>query len=85
MVPNNSESAAARPLRSATIVLYTALGVLWLTIPQSVSNWTREALPAPVQSYATPAAETVEKVTRPTGLPALFEASRDFFLFVAKK
>ncbi len=75
----------ARPLRSAAIVLYSTLGLLWLAVPQSVSNWTREVLPTPMQPYAAAAAETVEAFARQTGLPSLFETSREFFVLVTKK
>jgi hypothetical protein len=86
MEPNKPESMPrARPLRSAVIALYAALALLWLAIPQSVSNWTREALPVPLQPYATPVAETVEKAARLTGLPAFYEAAREFFVLVTKK
>ncbi len=76
---------AKRRLRGTAIVLYASLALLWLLIPQSVSNWTREMLPVFVQPYATPVAETVEAFSRQTGLPALYESAREFFLLVVKK
>jgi hypothetical protein len=85
MVPGNHENAASRPLRSAAIVLYASLALLWLAIPQSVSGFARETLPVYLQGIAVPIAETVEAAARYTGLPALYEYTREFFLQLMRK
>jgi hypothetical protein len=72
-------------LRGIAIVLYATLALLWLAIPQSVSSWTRETMPAFVQPYATGIAESVEAIARMSGLPALYDYAREFFLLVVKK
>lgn len=85
MVPDSHKNAAARPLRSAAIVLYASLALLWLAIPQSISGFARETLPVFLQGTAVPIAEAVEAAARYTGLPALYEYARDFFLLVMRK
>lgn len=63
----------AHPLGQATIVLYAALAVLWLAIPQSVSNWSRDYLPDFVQPIAKPITETVERFANVTRIPRAYE------------
>ncbi len=72
-------------LRGVAVVLYATLALLWLAIPQSVSNWTRETVPASTQPYATQVAESVEALARMTGLPLLYDYAREFFMLVVKK
>jgi hypothetical protein len=78
-------SKETRPLRMTATVLFLSLVLLWVLIPQSVSNWTRETAPAFAQPYATGIAESVEAIARMTGLPSLYDYAREFFLLVVKK
>ncbi|HRF07348.1 MAG TPA: hypothetical protein PL193_01700 [Xanthobacteraceae bacterium] len=79
--PENS----SRKLRQASIVLYATLVLLWLSIPQSVSNWSRDYLPAAVAAYATPVAEAVETLARVVRVSAPYDWSRELFLSVTRK
>lgn len=72
-------------LRSAAIVLYASLALLWLAIPQSVTNWTRDYLPPAVQPYAVPAAEAAETFAKATRLPLLYDYARGLFQDATKK
>jgi hypothetical protein len=74
----------SQKLRVTATVLYVSLALAWLLIPQSVSNWTRETLPAFAQPFASQAAESVEWLARKTGLPALYDSARELFLQAAK-
>lgn len=72
-------------LRTAAIVLYATLAILWLAIPASVSNWSRDYLPAFAQPVATPITGTVETIANATRIPLLYAAAREQFQAVAKK
>jgi hypothetical protein len=69
----------------AAVVLYAALAILWLAIPQSVTNWTRDYLPASVQPLGTAAAETVEGIANATRVPLLYLLAREQFQSAARK
>ncbi len=75
----------ALSLRNAAIVLYASLAILWLAIPQSVTNWSREYLPDFVQPHATAFAETIETVANATRIPLLYAQARDAFQQATKK
>lgn len=72
-------------LRSAAVVLYASLALLWLAIPHSVTNWSRDYLPAAVQPCAVPAAEAAEAFAKTTRLPLLYEYARGLFQDATKK
>ena len=72
-------------LRSAAIVLYATIAILWLAIPQSVTNWSREYLPDFVQPHATGFAEKVESIANATRIPLLYEYVRAGFQAATKK
>jgi hypothetical protein len=72
-------TARGRGLREAAIVLYAALAILWLAIPQSVSNWSREYLPDFVQPVATPITGAAETIANATGIPLAYEKARSLF------
>lgn len=74
-----------RKLRQASIVLYATLALLWLAIPQSISNWSRDYLPAAIAAYAIPAAENLEKFARVFRVGALYDWSRERFLSATRK
>lgn len=78
------KAVSRNPLRQVAIVLYATLALLWLAIPQSVTNWTREFLPEMIQPYATPLAETVEAIANKTYLPSLYTAARTAFQSATK-
>jgi hypothetical protein len=66
-------------LCSAAAVLYASLAILWLAIPQSVTNWSREYLPDFAQPIAAPITGTVEAIADATGISQLYQAARDRF------
>ncbi len=74
-----------RKLRSAAIVLYATLALLWLAIPQSVTNWSRDYLPDFAQPYATRFAESVETLANATRIPLLYAYARAGFQTAAGK
>lgn len=73
------------PVLRSAIVLYASLALLWLAIPQSVTNWTRDYLPATVQPYAVPVAEAAETFAKATRLPLLYGHARGLFQDATKK
>jgi hypothetical protein len=79
------DAASPNPLRAAAIVLYTSLALLWLAIPQSVSNWSREYLPDFVQPVSAPIVNTVETIANATRVPLLYEHVRGIWQFAVKK
>lgn len=76
---------ASSKLRSTAIILYATLAMLWLAIPSSVTNWSREYLPDFVQPYATGLAEKVESIAHATRIPLLYEYARAGFQTATKK
>ncbi len=75
----------SRPLRSAALVLYGTLAILWLAIPQSVSTWSRDYLPASVQPVAAPVTASLESIANVTRLPSLYAAARERFQTALRK
>jgi hypothetical protein len=72
-------------LRTASIVLYATLAILWLAIPSSVSNWSREYLPEFVQPVTAPIAGAVETAANFTRIPLLYVVAREQFQAAVKK
>jgi hypothetical protein len=72
-------------LRTVSILLYATLAILWLAIPQSVSNWSRDLLPDFAQPFVRPVVESVETGANVTRLPLLYETARAWFQSAAKK
>jgi len=72
-------------LRTAAIVLYATLAILWFAIPSSVSNWARDYLPGFMQPVATPITATVETIANATRITLLYAAARERFQAAAKK
>ncbi|MCW5674283.1 MAG: hypothetical protein KIT15_06850 [Xanthobacteraceae bacterium] len=79
------EARQAHPLRQAAIVLYAALAILWLAIPQSVSNWSRDYLPDFVQPITKPVTETVERFANVTRIPRAYEYAHTIFQSAVKQ
>lgn len=77
--------ARSFPLRNAAIVLYATLALLWLAIPSSVSNWSRDYLPEFVQPVTAPIMGTVEAIANATCIPLLYAAVREQFQAATKK
>ena len=75
----------AHSLRTASIVLYATLAILWLAIPQSVSNWSRDYLPEFLQPIAAPITQTIEAIANVTRIPVLYNYARGQFQTAAKK
>lgn len=80
-----AQHSAPHPLRTIAVILYVTLGMLWLAIPQSVTNWTRDFLPYAMQPYAGQVAQGFESFARATGVPAIYEALHDSFQRAAGK
>jgi hypothetical protein len=83
----HSETSPPRQskLGRVSIVLYATLALLWLAIPQSVSNWSREYLPDFAQPVAAPVTQTAELIANATRIPLLYAAARELFQSAAKK
>ena len=75
----------APSLRTISIVLYATLALLWLAIPQSVSNWSRDYLPAFAQPAAVPITAAVETIANATRIPLLYAAAREQFQAATKR
>jgi hypothetical protein len=66
-------------------VLYASLAILWLAIPQSVSNWSRDYLPEYVQPVFAPITGAVETIANVTRIPLLYGYAREQFQSATRK
>lgn len=76
---------AFRNVRFAAIILYVSLTLLWFAIPQSVTNWSRDYLPAFAQPIASPVTSTVEAIANATRIPLLYAVAREQVQAAVKK
>jgi hypothetical protein len=74
---------AAKPLRTAALIIYGTFILLALTIPQSLTNWLRDMNENPLQAVALRGAEAWQAVTEKTRLPAVYRHARDVFIAVS--
>ena len=75
----------AAPLKTAAIVIYVTLLLLWLTIPQSMSNFLQGLAPSPVQQALLASAQTLRGAIEATHLDAPYRHARALFLRVTHK
>ena len=74
---------AARPLRTAALIIYGTFVLLALTIPQSLTNWLRDMNENPLQAVALRGAEAWQAAAEKTRLPAVYRQARDVFIAVS--
>ena len=70
---------SAHPVRTAAIVIYATLGLLILTIPQSLPNWLRDMEENPVQQVLLHAASGVQAASQAVGLDIPYRRMRGAF------
>jgi hypothetical protein len=75
----------AAPLKTAAIVIYATLLLLWLTIPQGMTNFLQGLVPNPVQQALLEGAQTIRAAVQTIGLDAPYAKARAFFLHVTHK
>jgi len=75
----------AAPLKTTAIVIYATLLLLWLTIPQSMSNFLQGLAPSPVQQTLLAGAQTIRGAIELTHLDAPYRQARALFLRVTHK
>ena len=68
------------PLRAAAVVIYATLGLLALTIPRALVNWSRDLSPGPLQEHVLPAAREIDRLMRAAGIDRPYEWARARFL-----
>jgi hypothetical protein len=73
----------ASALRTATIVIYTTLMLLAVTIPQSVVNWFADMNANPVQETALRGAEVLRNLSQRAGVATVYQRARDIFIAIS--
>jgi hypothetical protein len=73
----------ASALRTATIVIYTTLMLLAVTIPQSVVNWFADMNANPVQETALRGAEALRNLSQRAGVATVYQRARDIFIAIS--
>ncbi len=73
------EQGGARPVRTAAVIIYATLGLLVLTIPQSLPNWLRDREENPVQQVLLTAASGVQAAAQAVGLDVPYRRARAAF------
>jgi hypothetical protein len=71
---------SAGALRTAAIVIYATLGLLAVTIPQSVVNWLADMNGNPVEETALRGAQVVRNLSERTGVASVYQRARDIFI-----
>ena len=69
----------ARPVRTATVVIYATFASLILTIPQSLPNWLRDMEENPVQEVLLRAATGAQAASQAIGLDVPYRRARAAF------
>ena len=73
----------ANPLRTAAIVIYAALALLAVTIPQSVENWLADMNGNPVEDAALRGAEVLRNLSQQAGVATVYQRARDIFIAIS--
>jgi hypothetical protein len=68
------------PLGAAAVVVYATLGLLALTIPSGLVNWSRDMEPGARQQATRAVAQTIERFSSWTGLDRPYAQAREIFL-----
>lgn len=83
--PRPLPTPMAAPLKSAAIVIYATLLLLWLTIPQSMTNFLQGLAPNSVQQALLDGAQTIRAAMQAFHLDAPYAKARALFLHVTHK
>jgi hypothetical protein len=73
----------AGALRTAAIVIYATLGLLAVSIPQSVVNWLADMNGNPVEETALRGADVLRNLSQRTGVAAVYQQARDIFIAIS--
>jgi hypothetical protein len=79
-LPPQPRSSSGNPVRVAAFVIYGTLGLLLLTMPDSVVSWLQDRNANVVRLTASRAAQAVQWVSNTSGLSAPYSGARTFFL-----
>jgi hypothetical protein len=74
---------SAGALRTAAIVIYATLGLLAVSIPQSVVNWLADMNGNPVEETALRGADVLRNLSQRTGVAAVYQQARDIFIAIS--
>jgi hypothetical protein len=74
-----------RPFLTAAAVIYTTLGLLAVTIPQSLVNRVRDINNSAIEEALLPVAEALQSASQRAGLAAPYQRARALFLAFAGK
>jgi hypothetical protein len=75
----NGAQGTAHTVRVAAVIIYATLGLLILTIPQSLPNWLRDMEENPVQLALLHAADAVQAASQAVGLDVPYRRARAAF------
>jgi hypothetical protein len=73
------------PLGAAMVVVYATLGLLALTIPRGLVNWSRDREPSMWQQATLTAAQAIERFSIWAGINRPYELARQVFLEATRK
>jgi hypothetical protein len=73
------------PLGAAMVVIYATLGLLALTVPRGLVNWSRDREPSMWQQATLTVAQVIERFSNSTRLNRPYERGRETFLSVTGK
>ena len=73
------------PLGAAMVVIYATLGLLVLTIPRGLVNWSRDLEPGARQQVMLAVAQEIDRLSSRVGLNRPYARARETFLSVTGK
>jgi len=81
----NPPGEKARPLGTATVVIYATLCLLAIAIPQSLVNRVRDINSSALEEALLPAAEALQMASQRAGVTVPYQRARALFLAFAGK
>jgi hypothetical protein len=79
-VPRALGTPLRHPLAVAAVVIYGTLGLLALTVPRGLLNWSRDLDPGDVQRIALSVGQAIQTFARASGADWPYYQLRDAFL-----
>jgi hypothetical protein len=73
----------AGALRTAAIVIYATLGLLAVSIPQSVVNWLADMNGNPAEETALRGADVLRNLSQRAGVATVYQRARDIFIAIS--
>jgi hypothetical protein len=84
-VPLGPGQPLERPLVTTSVVIYATLGLLAVTVPRGLVNWTKNFEPSAPQQVTLRVAETIQSLSHRIGANWLYAKGRAEFLRLTGK